>query len=286
MNLNDDDSKKTENAWKENGFFKEQRTDLTISKPNFPKNTLCYVNQGSISPIKGEQAIYLEFAIIGQILPFANPNPEIDLDHYDFKGNEVLLFVPSYNTETGLYQGLKKKLGYITLREDVNERFFSYGYQKEKSKVLYCTVKQPIPNIFHCTAFKKHMGYLLDENQKKSNMSYMFLFLPSTLDRKEEIMQFKNNVHLHPVDVAYNDLKELNGNSDFNPSNFDKKTLRQNLLPLFYKYMKSVAETSNNNLTRNSDAYLSSGGKINPNSEFNWINNAHLEAEQKFQLTY
>ena len=104
------------------------------------------------------------------------------------------------------------------MRGDINERFFSYGYSKEKSKVLFCTVKQPIPNIFHCTAFKKHMGYLLDENEKKSNMSHMFLFLPSTLDRKEEIMQFNNNVHLHPVDVAYNDLKGLNGNSDFNPS--------------------------------------------------------------------
>ena len=59
------------------------------------------MNQGSISPIKGEQAIYLEFVIIGQILPFANPDPKIDLDHYDFKDNEVLLLVLSYNTETG-----------------------------------------------------------------------------------------------------------------------------------------------------------------------------------------
>ena len=50
--------------------------------------------------------------------------------------------------------------------------------------------------------------------------------------------------------------------------------------------MKSVAETSNNNLTRNSDACLSGGGKTDPNSEFTWINNAHLEAEQKFQLIY
>ena len=53
----------------------------------------------------------------------------------------------------------------------------------------------------------------------------MILFLPSTLGRKEEIMQF--NVHLHPVDVAYNDLKEVNGDSDFNPSNLDNKTLWQ-----------------------------------------------------------
>ena len=99
-------------------------------------------------------------------------------------------------------------------------------------------------------------------------------------------MQFKNNVHLHPVDVSYNDLKELTGNFDFNPSDLDNITLMQNLLPLFYKYMKSVAETSNNNLTKNSDAYLSSGGKIDPNSEFTWVNNEHVEAEQKFQLTY
>ena len=56
--LNDDNgSQKTETIWKSNSFFKERRTDLTIKKNNFPENTLVYVNQGSISPIKGEQAI-------------------------------------------------------------------------------------------------------------------------------------------------------------------------------------------------------------------------------------
>ena len=142
------------------------------------------------------------------------------------------------------------------MRGDVNERFFSYGYNKENSKVLFCTFKQPISNIFHCTAFKKHKSYLLDENQKKSNMSHLFLFLPSTLDRKEDTMQFRKNVHLHPIDVSYNDLKELNNNNDFDPSDLDNKTLRQNLLSLFYKYMKSIAEISNHNLKRNSDAFF------------------------------
>ena len=69
------------------------------------------MNQGSISQTKGgDQAIYLEFVIICQILQFPNPDPQIDLDRYAFKDNEVLLFVPFYNRETGLYQGLKKKL--------------------------------------------------------------------------------------------------------------------------------------------------------------------------------
>ena len=110
-------------------------------------------------------------------------------------------------------------------------------------------------------------------------MSHMFLFLPSTLDGKEDIMQYKNNIHLHPIDVTYNDLKELNENVNFNPSDLDNKTLRQNLIPLFYKYMKSVAEISNHNLKRNSDAFLCSGGKTDPHTQFVWIDNSHVESD-------
>ena len=40
----------------------------------------------------------------------ANPPPVIDLDKYDYKINEVLIFTPLYNTENGLYRGLTKKI--------------------------------------------------------------------------------------------------------------------------------------------------------------------------------
>ena len=50
--------------------------------------------------------------------------------------------------------------------------------------------------------------------------------------------------------------------------------------------MKSIAEISNHNLKRNSDRYLSGGGKIDPYTQFAWIDNSHVEAEQKLQLTY
>ena len=69
ISLKEDESKKTETLWPGNGFFNEQRTDLTITKPNFPENTLVYyINQGSISTVKGEHAIYLEFVILGQLM--------------------------------------------------------------------------------------------------------------------------------------------------------------------------------------------------------------------------
>ena len=50
-------------------------------------------------------------------------------------------------------------LGHITLGGDDGERYYSYGFSKEKSTLLNCTLKNPLPNIFNCTAFKKH-GYM------------------------------------------------------------------------------------------------------------------------------
>ena len=232
----------------ENGFFKDQRTDLIIVKANFPENRLVYVNQGSISPVKNDYVIYLDFVILAQILPLANPPPEINLDTHEFKDNEALLFVPLYNTENGLYRGLTKKLARITLRGDKNENFYSYGFDKEKSKLLFCVNRQPMPSIFQCTVFKKHTSYLLSENQERSTFSKMFMYLPSTLDRKEDIQQYNDNVHLHLINVGYEQLKVQNVNQDFDPSQLDDSSLRKNLTPIFDNFMKEAAGVSNHNL--------------------------------------
>ena len=81
VSFQDGESKNTEHVWQESGFFDNHRNDLTIPKANFPENTLLYVNQGSVSLVKGGgQAIYLEFVVIGQLMPVANPDPSINLE--------------------------------------------------------------------------------------------------------------------------------------------------------------------------------------------------------------
>ena len=83
------------------------------------------MNQGTASLVKGgEKAVSLEFVVIGQVMPVANPDPSINLETHVFKDSEVLLHVPVYNKATGLHDGLKKKLGQITLRGYDRERFF------------------------------------------------------------------------------------------------------------------------------------------------------------------
>ena len=54
----------------------------------------------------------------------ANIDPAINLDTYTPKDDEVIIYTPMYNTVTGLYYGITKKLGLITLRCDTKEHFF------------------------------------------------------------------------------------------------------------------------------------------------------------------
>ena len=286
LTMGESASKGTEKIWVNNGYFKDQKIDLTIPKKNFPENTLCYINQGTVSQIKDGNAFYLEYVILSQIMAMANIEPIIDLDTYDFKENECLLYVPCYNRENGLFQGIRKTIGYITLRGDKDETFFSYGYDEEKSKILYCYMKQQMPNIFQATAFKKHHNYLLDEKANEKDKSSLFLFLPSTVDRKESTMQYLNSVHFHPIDSQYEDIKALNNGKDFNPVDLEDEKKRAEVKSLFYSYMKKVAETSNNNLVRNARAFLNMGGRIDAENTFHWIDNSIENSKKKFQMSY
>ena len=186
LSVTDNESKGNEKIWKDFGFFGNQRAELTILKANFPENCLVYVNQGQLSIVKGgEKAIHLDFIVLGQIMPAANADPSINLDTYVCKDNEVIVYCPVYNKSTGLYGGLTKKLGYITLRGDLNERFFSYGYQKEKSSLFFSSMKTELPNVFSCTSFKKHLPFLINQNQDVEKFSSLFfIFLPLWIGKK------------------------------------------------------------------------------------------------------
>ena len=104
MSFTDDNSKGSERIWIEHGFFGDQCADLTIKKANFSENCLCHINQATVSLVKGgEKAIYCDYVIVSQIMPIANIDPAISLDSYIPKQNEVVIYCPVYNTNTGLY---------------------------------------------------------------------------------------------------------------------------------------------------------------------------------------
>ena len=99
-------------------------------------------------------------------------------------------------------------------------------------------------------------------------------------------MQWKDHVHLHPVDINYEELKLMNESVDMNSALLDNKTLGKDVVLTYYKVMKNMSKASNQNLIRNSDAYLARGGKTDPDNPFQWIEDSYKQAQQKFQLSY
>ena len=86
--------------------------------------------------------------------------------------------------------------------------------------------------------------------------------------------------------MSYEELKKIHNGGDMNLALLDNKELRRGVTAGYYKMMKKTAEISNQNLVRNSDAYLSSGGKVDPDNEFSWVDDSYKKGKDKFQLGY
>ena len=86
--------------------------------------------------------------------------------------------------------------------------------------------------------------------------------------------------------MRYEELKKIHNDGDMSPVLLDNKELRRNVMGGYYKMMKKIAEISNQNLVRNSDAYLSSGGNVDPDNEFSWVDDSYKKRKDKFQLGY
>ena len=148
-------------------------------------------------------------------------------------------------------------------------------------------MKTQLPNIFSATCFKKHTNLLLEQHENGIKQSRQFFFLPATLDRKEDIIQYKENVHLHPIEIDYDNFKQEFNIDNFNPALLEKRgDAESNLLrSAILRVMKKIAMLSNQNLLRNANAYKAQGGEIDKEMKFQWIDDSH-EASNLLQLTY
>ena len=88
---------------------------------------------------------------------------------------------------------------------------------------------------------------------------------------------------MHPI---VDELTELTNLQKNNPAILNNKYEREKYVNGYYKVMKKVAEISNQNIIRNFDAFISSGGKTDPDNEFVWIDDSFNLGSDKFQLTY
>ena len=281
--LSDDEKLSGEKVWKNNGFFKDIRPELNLEKVNIPENCLFYINQAFLSTVKnGDIAMYNQNFIIGQLIFAANQPKEIET--YQCLPNEVKLLSCVYDLESDDFKGIREQIAYIVLRGDEHEIFLSYGFDKNKSKILYSFSKQQIPDAFISTSFKKHFNEIMNEKRNEESSS-LFFFLPSVSDRKETINQWKNNPCLTPIDFNIDFIESFSSqNEKFQPNllNSDDNKLRDPQVEMLYGLFKHMAQISNQNLQRNI-AHLNLKQNRNT-SEMEWSSSRFDSS--KFKLTY
>ena len=132
---------------------------------------------------EGELAINNQIFLLGQLIVATN-QPK-DIKKYVCEKNEVKLIFSLYNQATGEFLGLDKQLAYIILRGDDMKCFFSYGYNEKKSKVLYSSAKDRIPNEIISACFKKHFYEIMNGRQEYEEISgVFFISLRSQTERR------------------------------------------------------------------------------------------------------
>ena len=111
-----------------------------------PENNLYYINQGYQSYKDGKKVYYNDVYIIAHIMPLAM-QPEDD---------EVKILRARYDLISGEFLGIEYCIGLITVKNDADEQFFDYGYNKDNSKLLNSTKNLKIPSSFKATVFGVH----------------------------------------------------------------------------------------------------------------------------------
>ena len=261
--------KKSVTMWTRNGFFADECCDFSLEKANMPENTLFYVNQGYQSYKDGRKCYYNDIYIVAQIMPLAH-QPQ-DIEPYDCKDDEVKILRAKYDPANGKFLGIEYCIALITVKNDPEEQYFDYCFVKANSKIPYSAKKSKIPSSFKATAFGTHKNQYEGGVFLEQDFSKIFFYLPSTVDRCEEINKYLTSVYLKPYHVDISDLGE-----GFNPViSFDREPV--------VKCMKKIAKQSSQNLKRNADAFLA--GIEHDNGSLIWPDGKRT-VSNKFSLTY
>ena len=105
-----------------------------------------------------------------------------DIESYQLKDDEVKILRARYDLARGEFLGIEYCVGLITVRNDADEQFFDYGYNKDNSKLLYSSKKLKIPSSFKSHVFGFHKMQYEGGAFAEQKSSQMFFYLPSTVD--------------------------------------------------------------------------------------------------------
>ena len=211
-------------------------------------------------------------------------NPPSDIKNYKLKDREVKYLRPRYNPETGEFLGIYETISFLVARGDPFEIFLNYGFDLEKSKILYSTFRKKIPTSYCGTMFNRHKQ-MIESGEVNMKMPQLFSYLPSITDRSADINQYLKNVSISPFDVTKKQLDIWTGSGqEFIPSKLDMSDLETSKMKqTVVKALEHIAGVSNTNIVRNVDGLLC---RKSSSSEVGWVDGVKRVIPEKFKSSY
>ena len=168
------------------------------------------------------------------------------------------------------------------LKEWVNH-FLDYGFSKQNSKILHSYYKKPIPSSFSGTFFNCHR-IQFESGTFQTTFSNFSYYLPSTMDRVEDINRHRGSINLLPIDIPEKTF-EVEDNVQFDPSKLDYDCPeKEKITKAVVKMLKKIMQISNSNLVENADGHLS---KRNVDEEVEWIGDDKKRLpEGRYKMSY
>ena len=180
LSTGDEKKPDTEKKWNNASCFGDQTVDFTINKTNFLENTLVYSNQRNVTPVKGNPAVYLDYVILGQLIPARN-NPK-NIEEYECLPNEANLVVSLCNVNSSQFLGLEKCLDFLWSGAIKTKHFFHIKPIKLQEKPNQ-TCFIPPPKKYYLTysvepALKNIKIFCSNNEQDKKHKPSFFTSLP------------------------------------------------------------------------------------------------------------
>ena len=136
-----------------------------------------------------------------------------------------------------------------------------------------------VPNSFSSTIFNRHRIQYESGAFAETVFSNIFFFLPSTVDRIEEINKYLGSVNLNAIDVDISEFSEHFDTSKLDFNNNEREDIRKSVL----KVLRKVADLSSQNLKRNADGYLAA--VPHNNDSLLWPGGKRTQ-DDRFSLSY
>ena len=136
-----------------------------------------------------------------------------------------------------------------------------------------------VPNSFSTTIFNRQRIQYESGAFAETDSSNIFFFLPSTVDRIEEINRYLGSANLNAVDI---DISEFVEKFDLSMLDYDSSE-KENIIRSVLKVLRKVADLRSQNLKRDADGYLAT--VPHNNDSLLWPGGKRTQ-DDRFSLSY